>query len=394
MALEQAYSQPPLLVTYQLVLPPEKLNAATVESMANKIAIGQTVGTELAADLTLLSDYRATVADYRILPETTPEGEGIALIQIAFPLNTVISDIGTLTCVIFGKLSMSGKIRLVEIDVPPVLAERFGGPKFGLAGIRERAQVAEGPLLMSIFKPCLGLPGHMLAEKLFQTGLGGVNMVKDDEVISDPDFDSARRRLAACLAASEKVKQETGKPILYAINLSGPADTLLDRARTLARDGAPMLLFNYLCYGLPMLSALQADPAVNIPLMAHPSLAGAFYGSPWHGVSPKALFGQLPRLAGADLVLFPSPYGSVALGFEDAMRVKAALSVEMSGLKPSAVVPSAGIKASMVPAILKDFGSDVVINAGTGIHDHPQGSADGAREFVRAIRDYHAVPAV
>jgi 2,3-diketo-5-methylthiopentyl-1-phosphate enolase len=173
--------------------------------------------------------------------------------------------------------------------------------------------------------------------------------------------------------------------LLYAINLTGPCEEMLERARTLAADGAHMLLFNYLCQGLPMLAALRNDKRINIPLMAHPALAGAFYGSPAHGVSPQVLFGRLPRLAGADLVLFPSPYGSVALPKTDALEVADALRKPLASLRPSFPVPSAGIKGSMISDILNDFGDDVVVNAGTGIHDHVEGSLKGAKEFASAL---------
>lgn len=238
---------------------------------------------------------------------------------------------------------------------------------------------------MSIFKPCLGLPPETLADMYTTQALGGVNLVKDDEILSDPDFETARRRLEACLKAGERAAAQGGNRLLYAINLTGPAETLLDRARQLVQDGATAILFNYLCYGLPMLQALRSDPDITVPLVAHPSLAGAFYGSAYHGLDPQLIFGTLPRLAGADLVLFPSPYGSVALPQEDAMAVKQALLSDIPGLHSALPVPSAGIQADMVPRILADFGPDVVINAGTGIHDHPEGSLAGAKAFVQAV---------
>jgi 2,3-diketo-5-methylthiopentyl-1-phosphate enolase len=137
-----------------------------------------------------------------------------------------------------------------------------------------------------------------------------------------------------------------------------------------------------------MLAALRNDDAVSVPLMAHPALAGAFYGSPFHGISPSVLMGQLPRLAGADWMLFPSPYGSVALLKSDALAVKDALNQPIHGLNPCFAVPSAGITEAMIPDILSDFGSDVIVNAGTGIHDHPEGTLAGTKAFRTALNQH------
>jgi 2,3-diketo-5-methylthiopentyl-1-phosphate enolase len=40
----------------------------------------------------------------------------------------------------------------------------------------------------------------------------------------------------------------------------------------------------------------------------------------------------------------------------------------------------------MAPQILQDFGPQVIVNAGTGIHDYPQGPVQGVRAFREAIQ--------
>jgi 2,3-diketo-5-methylthiopentyl-1-phosphate enolase len=135
-----------------------------------------------------------------------------------------------------------------------------------------------------------------------------------------------------------------------------------------------------------------------VPIMAHPAMAGAFYPSPHYGISASVLLGKLMRMAGADLVLFPSPYGSVVMPREENLAIKHALlttdlahdylydSTEATVSLPSSFpVPSAGIHPGLVPLILRDFGSEVVVNAGGGIHGHPQGTIAGGKAFRQAI---------
>lgn len=54
-------------------------------------------------------------------------------------------------------------------------------------------------------------------------------------------------------------------------------------------------------------------------------------------------------------------------------------------VRASMPVPSAGIHPGLVPLILNDFGTDVIVNAGGGIHGHPMGTEAGGRAFLQAI---------
>ena len=55
-----------------------------------------------------------------------------------------------------------------------------------------------------------------------------------------------------------------------------------------------------------------------------------------------------------------------------------------------APVPSAGIHPGVVPRALADYGNDVILNAGTGIMDHPDGPRDGVLAFFEALEHHHA----
>lgn len=67
------------------------------------------------------------------------------------------------------------------------------------------------------------------------------------------------------------------------------------------------------------------------------------------------------------------------------MALKDALTSDGLPLRKSFPVPSAGIHPGLVPLIHRDFGLDVVVNAGGGIHGHPLGTAAGGRAFRQAI---------
>ena len=238
---------------------------------------------------------------------------------------------------------------------------------------------------MSIFKPCVGLSPQELGAMFFEQAIGGSDLVKDDETLPDLDICPTEARLEACLNAAERARRETGRLTHYAVNLTGPASTLLQQAERLVSLGANCLLFNVLAYGYPFLEALARDTKVNVPIMAHPALAGAIGPAPEHGIAYPIILGTLMRAGGADIVLFPSSYGSVALPLTEAMAIKGALTDPLGKVTRVFPGPSAGIHPGMAPQILHDYGSDVIINAGGGVHGHPKGARAGAKAFQQAL---------
>ncbi|MHA7963456.1 2,3-diketo-5-methylthiopentyl-1-phosphate enolase [Paenibacillus sp. CAU 1782] len=362
---------------------------ADFHKKALSIAVGLTVGswTELPeAQKAEMEKHLGKVVSVEVFESADgAAGTRYADIAIAYPDINFSRDLPALLVTVFGKLSMDGKIRLVDLEVSQDYASAFPGPKFGLEGVRNLLGVHDRPLLMSIFKSVVGYDLANLQEQFYRQALGGVDLIKDDEILFENPLTPLEKRVEACMEAAAKAQAETGQKLLYAVNLTGPTSRLADQARKAIAAGANALLFNVLAYGFDVLHELSSDPDISVPIAAHPAMAGAIYPSPHYGISASLLLGKLMRLAGADLVLFPSPYGSVVMPREENMAVKDALLAPLHGLKTSFPVPSAGIHPGLVPLILKDFGRDVVVNAGGGIHGHPGGTAAGGQAFRQAI---------
>lgn len=362
---------------------------ADFNKKALSIAVGLTVGswTELPeAQKAEMEKHLGKVLSVHVHePVDAAPGERFADIRIAYPDINFSRDLPALLVTVFGKLSMDGKIKLLDLDVSKDFASAFPGPKFGLQGVRDLLGVQDRPLLMSIFKSVVGYDLANLQDQFYKQALGGVDLIKDDEILFENPLTPLEKRVEACMSAAKRAEIETGQKLLYAVNLTGPTSQLAANARKAIDAGANALLFNVLAYGFDVLHELSSDKTINVPIAAHPAMAGAMYPSPHYGISASLLLGKLMRLAGADLVLFPSPYGSVVMPKEENLAVKDALLEPLHGLRSSFPVPSAGIHPGLVPLILKDFGTDVVVNAGGGIHGHPMGTAAGGQAFRQAI---------
>lgn len=367
---------------YQIIVDKAKL-----EKKGEEIALGLTIGSWTNLPLLeqeQLKKHKGQVVSITELGEDKETGKTIARYEIDFPSANFSNDIPAILTTTFGKLSLDGEVKLVDLKVDEDLLKSFPGPRFGIEGIREKLGVYDRPLVMSIFKGVIGRDMDYLLGQLREQALGGVDLVKDDEILFDNELTPFEQRITEGKKVLQQVFEETGHRTLYAVNLSGRTFELRDKARRAKELGADILLFNVHTYGLDVLQALREDEEISLPIMAHPAFSGAFTSSEKYGVTHALLLGTLTRLAGADLSLFPSPYGSVALEKEKVMALKEEL-VKETALKRTLPVPSAGIHPGLVPQLMHDFGNDCVINAGGGVHGHPQGAQGGGKAFRQAI---------
>ncbi len=350
---------------------PPDVNA---EKQAKAIAIGQTAGTwdeRFAHREDILRSHLGEV----VQGCTEPDGSSIATIR--FPEANVENDIPSLLVMIFGKYSMAGPAKVMAVRLPDDYGRH---PYVGMSGIRERLGVFDRPLVMAIFKPALGLSAADHGAILREAASGGLDIIKDDEIMGDLDVAPTLERLNACRQVLDEVKQQTGRTVLYAVNVTGSAGKLIEKARMLVREGANALLLNVLTYGFSVLDALAADPEIDVPIFAHPAFAGALCAAPDYGMAYSVVLGTLMAHAGADAVLYPAHYGSLPFNPTEEQRIRDSL--RSRNVFP---VPSAGIYPGVVPQAIADYGQDVILNAGTGIMDHPDGPAEGVKAFFEAL---------
>lgn len=359
---------------------------ADFDKKALGIAVGLTVGSWTELPETAKAQMQQHLG--QVVSVDVHDGGEVqryADITIAYPDVNFSRDLPALLVTAFGKLSMDGKIKLIDLQPSTAFLSAFPGPKFGMQGIRDLLGVHDRPLVMSIFKSVIGHDLTGLREQFLQQALGGVDLIKDDEILFENPLTPLEKRVEACTDAAREAEKATGQKLLYFTNLTGSTFQLKANAKRAIAAGANGLLFNVLAYGFDALAELAADPDINVPIAAHPSLAGAIYPSPYHGMSAALLLGKLMRIAGADLSLFPSPYGSVVMPKAENLAVKDALLNAPLPQKPAVPVPSAGIHPGLVPLIMHDFGPEVVVNAGGGVHGHPMGAAAGGRAFRQAV---------
>ena len=283
---------------------------------------------------------------------------------------------------VFG-LKVLRSLRLIDIQLPKELVKSFKGPKYGIEGIRKILKVKDRPLVGTIIKPKLGLKTVDHANVAYEAWAGGCDIVKDDENLSSQKFNPFEERLDATLEARDRAQDETGEKKVYMINITAETETMLERADMVIDHGGEYIMVDILTCGW---SALQTLRKQNLRLVIHAHRAGhaAFTKNPLHGIAMRPI-ATIARVAGVDQLHIGTVVGKMSETKLEVLDNLDALKMEMDGLKQVMPVASGGIHPRLVPALLETFGKDVVIQAGGGIHGHPEGTRVGALAMRHAV---------
>lgn len=306
-------------------------------------------------------------------------------VEIGFPIELFEpGNIPQYLSVIAGNLFGLGalkKVRLLDVDLPESLLRAHRGPRFGIEDARRLIDAFDRPLVGTIIKPKVGLDPAGTAEVAAAAVRGGLDLVKDDETLTDQSFCPMVPRLEAVMSALDKVEQETGKKAFYAVNVTAGADQILERAQLAIDHGANMVMVDVLTAGFSALEVLSKN--VNVPVHVHRTMHGAITRDKGHGIS-MVVISRLVRMAGGTNLHTGSYLGKMAREIEENDLCKEALRSVWHGLKGVFPVASGGIYPATVYANLDGYGIDCIVQAGGGVHGHPGGTTAGAKAMVQA----------
>lgn len=386
------FTQPEALNLDEFIIATYLMKAETSDLLmrAGAVAVEQTTGTWMPVpDETpeVRRNHVGRVIGAFPIPgyeAVAPAGEQTCVVKIAFPWKNIGQQMPQLLSTVFGNISMTNNLKLLELEFPKSFTAGFKGPKFGIQGLRKLLNIPERPPVMAMIKPCTGIPIDVITNQFRKLALAGVDIIKDDELIADPVHAPLEERIKAVMQVVEQVYQETGKRVLYFPNITDRQDRMLEKAKRALELGAEALMLNVHASGYGSMAALAENPELNVPLLAHPCFAGAMYLGENNGLSSHLVHGKFMRLDGADLVVYNSAYGKVPGMKERYIRVAQALQSPFHDLKPTFPSPCAGIHPGMIPAMMKDLGNEMVIGAGAGMHAHPDGLAAGVKALNQA----------
>ena len=309
------------------------------------------------------------------------------LLDLSWPMDNFGPSLPNLMATIAGNLfelrQVSG-LRLTGLALPTAFAAACPGPAFGIAGTRQLAGVARGPLIGTIVKPSVGLSPAETALTVRQLLAGGIDFIKDDELQADGPHCPFDQRVRAVMRLVKAAAQRQGRQAMVAFNLTGEVDEMRRRHDLVLAEGGTCVMVSLNSVGLTGLLALRRH--AQLPIHAHRNGWGYLSRSPalgWDYAPWQALW----RLAGADHLhvnglanKFSEPDDSVLAAARavlqplDAQHPMVAMPVFSSG--------QTGLQAAPTFAALGT--TDLIHAAGGGILGHPGGIAAGVAAMRQA----------
>jgi ribulose-bisphosphate carboxylase large chain len=300
-------------------------------------------------------------------------------IALRFSAASLGDDAGQLLNVLFGNSSLQPDVALVDLDVAASAGTVYGGPRFGVSGLRELTGIRDRPLTSTALKP-VGLSPAQLGSLCETFAVAGIDLIKDDHGLGDHHFCRFEERLDCCLAAIDRAAQRTGRAAVYAPSLAGPPAKIerhLDLCR--ARGVSAVLMTPMLC-GAPLVHQLVESPA-GLAVIAHPALAGATR------IAPQVLLGTIFRLLGADASIFPHDGGRFAHDARSCAAIAKRLREPCGELRPALPVPAGGMSVERAEEVVRFYGRDAMLLIGGSLYMAGSRLEQRSRQFVDAVTE-------
>ena len=291
-----------------------------------------------------------------------------------------------LSCIAGNILGMKAveRIRLLDCAWPGGIATDFPGPGYGTSVREEIFDAGDRPITATVPKPKVGLSTEQHAHVGYEAWVGGLDLLKDDENLTDQPFNPFLDRLTESLARRDDAEDETGEPKSYLVNVTAETGTMLDRVDEVAAHGGEYVMVDVVTAGWSALQTVRERCGdLGVAIHAHRAMHAAFDRHDDHGVSMRCL-AQFARLCGVDQI----HTGTAGLGKmenEDTVGINEWLHADLHGLRDVLPVASGGLHPGVIPALVERVGTNVCIQAGGGVHGHPDGTRAGARALRASI---------
>lgn len=328
----------------------------------------------------VVEKYGAKVIN--IIPMTD---EKACVARIAFPLSNFPLYLSMIIATVGGNVLGQDGIKLIDIELPNKALDQLTGPLIGLDGIRKLLNVMDRPLVGAILKPCIGVAPEISAEGAVKAALGGADVIKDDELLSYPQYSIMEDRVKTVM---KRLKSEgKDKSCLYAVNITGY--NLIERAKRAIENGANAIMVNYFTQGWGAVEDLIINlkkEKMKIPVFGHCAGAGGLYRSRVNGMGTALVCGKLARLVGMDMPLVYPDSGRFGIETNELVEVHRESVSKMGNIKRSFLTVAGGVHPGTIEYLYNLLGNDTILMAGGGIYGHPDGAIAGAKAVLDAVK--------
>lgn len=363
-----------ILATYEII------SSKTLKDAAWNIAVGQSVGNPNVRNQWETEELFKNHSCRIIGNAEELEKQNTGIVIIAFPIiNTdwETDGISHLLCQLMGghiDIDIIKKCRLVKLEMPQTVTKHFMGPKFGITGIRKLTGQYNKPLFGAIIKPKIGISPDVLLDMVKELVDGGVDFIKEDEIMSNPIICPLEKRVE--IISNFLAKQN--KKIVFCHTINCDPHILVDRVSKIHELGGNGVHINvWSGYG-----SYNSIRKLNLPIYLHFQSSGAKvttdinhrFSIDWRVIC------QLATLMGADTIQTGMVGG---YSNDDPNEILQCIDILQNG--NTLPVLSCGLHPGLVEKITNLVGTDYMGNAGGSVHGHPGGTVSGAKAMRQSI---------
>jgi ribulose-bisphosphate carboxylase large chain len=371
---EDINSEDYFVVTYQIK------SDKNLRDAAWNIAIGQSVGNPNVRNRWETEDLFKNHSCLILANEKSLMKKKKGEVKIAFPVvNTdwQTDGISHLLCQIMGghvDIDLVKSCRVTKLELPQKVTSQFRGPKFGMSGMRKFTGQYNKPLFGAIIKPKIGISPETLLDMVKELVDGGVDFIKEDEIMSNPNFCPLEKRVE--LISNYMATQS--KKVVFCHTINCDPHVLVDRVTKVHSLGGNGVHINvWSGYG-----AYNSIRQLDLPIYIHYQSSGAkVVTDAQHRFSISwTVMCQLATLMGVDTI----QTGMVG-GYSNHDEAETLECIRI--LREGNTVPalSCGLHPGLVDKITNLVGNDYLGNAGGAVHGHPEGTLSGAKAMRQAI---------
>ena len=358
----------------------EMASSANLRDAAWNLAIGQSVGNPNVRNEWETDEMFENHSCIILGDESALTASVSGTVEIAFPVANTDWDtdgISHMLCQLMGghvDIDIITKCRLVGLELPTTVTQHFLGPKFGLSGFREFTGQYNKPLLGGIVKPKIGVSPEVLLEMVKQMVDGGVDFIKEDEIMSNPACAPLERRVD--IIANYLAKQS--RKVVFCHTINADPHVIVDRVKRVHELGGNGVHINVFS-GLGVYNSIRK---MDLPLFLHFQKSGdKVFTDKNHRFSISwPVLCQLATMMGVDTIQTGMMGG---YSNDDPIELEQAINILRAG--NTTPVLSCGFHPGLVEKITNLAGQDFMANVGGAIHGHPGGTQAGATAMRQAV---------
>lgn len=306
-----------------------------------------------------------------------------AKVEISWNYENVGSNLPTLMATVAGnlfELSQFSGLKLLDMELPQVFRQSFKGPKFAIEGTRKLTNVYDRPIIGTIIKPSVGLSPEQTGEQVKTLIEGGLDFIKDDELMADPPHSPFEKRVACAMKEINKHADATGKKVMYAFNISGDTEDMKRRHDIVLKHGGTCIMLSLNWVGISAVKEMSEYS--QLPVHGHRNGWGMFYRPEMMGIT-FPVYKKIFSLAGVDHLHTNGLRNKFCESDESVLRsIKSCQSEEGGSFKVMPIVSSGQWADQAADTYAAVGNTDLMYLCGGGITAHP----DGIKAGVESVR--------